>query len=67
MRFRFASASGARNVASQTIPCFVGSNAEQSIVWSVSGESMSQFGKLGAVLMVYRLCHKKGDHWTSRC
>ncbi|KAL9278583.1 putative transcription factor interactor and regulator CCHC(Zn) family [Arabidopsis thaliana] len=41
-----------------------GSNAEQS---TVSGDSMSQLGKPGAVLMVCRLCQKKGDHWTSRC
>ncbi|CAH8270202.1 unnamed protein product [Arabidopsis lyrata] len=41
-----------------------GSNAEQS---TISGDSMSQLGKPGAVLMVCRLCHKKGDHWTSRC
>ncbi|KFK38503.1 hypothetical protein AALP_AA3G121500 [Arabis alpina] len=24
-------------------------------------------GKGGAVLMVCRICHKKGDHWTSKC
>ncbi|EOA21275.1 hypothetical protein CARUB_v10001628mg [Capsella rubella] len=32
-----------------------------------SAESMSHLGKPGTVLMVCRLCHMKGDHWTSRC
>ncbi|CAH2054063.1 unnamed protein product [Thlaspi arvense] len=32
-----------------------------------AGDSLSQLGKGGAVLMVCRICHKKGDHWTSKC
>ncbi|XP_065866218.1 uncharacterized protein [Euphorbia lathyris] len=31
------------------------------------GDSLSQLAKPGAVLMVCRICGKKGDHWTSRC
>ncbi|XP_010452513.1 PREDICTED: eukaryotic translation initiation factor 3 subunit G-like [Camelina sativa] len=41
-----------------------GSKAEEA---TSSGDSMSHLGKPGAVLMVCRLCHMKGDHWTSRC
>ncbi|KAJ0263800.1 Eukaryotic translation initiation factor 3 subunit G [Hirschfeldia incana] len=36
-----------------------GAKAEES-----TGDSL---GKPGAVLMVCRICHKKGDHWTSKC
>ncbi|CAN8247774.1 unnamed protein product [Cochlearia groenlandica] len=33
-----------------------------------TGDMLSQqLGKGGAVLMVCRICHKKGDHWTSKC
>ncbi|CAH8360703.1 unnamed protein product [Eruca vesicaria subsp. sativa] len=32
-----------------------------------AGDSLSQLSKGGAVLMVCRTCHKKGDHWTSKC
>ncbi|KAG2272295.1 hypothetical protein Bca52824_066850 [Brassica carinata] len=39
-----------------------GTKAEES-----KGDSLSQLGKPGAVLMVCRICHKKGDHWTSKC
>ncbi|CAN7002043.1 eukaryotic translation initiation factor 3 subunit G [Brassica rapa] len=39
-----------------------GTKAEES-----SGDSLSQLSKPGAVLMVCRTCHKKGDHWTSKC
>ncbi|KAL5580917.1 hypothetical protein UlMin_013359 [Ulmus minor] len=33
----------------------------------VAGDSFTQLGKAGAVLMICRTCGKKGDHWTSRC
>lgn len=38
-----------------------GSKAEEA---KASEDNMS---KSGAVLMVCRLCHMKGDHWTARC
>ncbi|XP_022728932.1 eukaryotic translation initiation factor 3 subunit G-like [Durio zibethinus] len=41
-----------------------GSKVEET---KVSGDSLAQLGKGGAVLMVCRTCGKKGDHWTSRC
>lgn len=41
-----------------------GSKAEEA---KASGDTTSQLGKAGAVLMVCRLCLMKGDHWTSRC
>ncbi|XP_010543768.1 PREDICTED: eukaryotic translation initiation factor 3 subunit G [Tarenaya hassleriana] len=41
-----------------------GTKAEEP---KVSGDNLSQLGKAGAVLMVCRICHKKGDHWTSKC
>ncbi|MBA0723658.1 hypothetical protein Golax_004224 [Gossypium laxum] len=33
----------------------------------VTGDSLAQLSKGGAVLMVCRTCGKKGDHWTSKC
>ncbi|KAF8106563.1 hypothetical protein N665_0137s0016 [Sinapis alba] len=41
-----------------------GTKADES---KAAGDSLSQLGKGGAVLMVCRTCHKKGDHWTSKC
>ncbi|XP_050210921.1 uncharacterized protein LOC126661160 [Mercurialis annua] len=41
-----------------------GAKMEES---KLQGDSMTQLGKAGAVLMVCRTCGKKGDHWTSRC
>ncbi|VVB13395.1 unnamed protein product [Arabis nemorensis] len=41
-----------------------GSKVEEA---KASEDNMSQSGKAGAVLMVCRLCHMKGDHWTARC
>ncbi|KAL3530801.1 hypothetical protein ACH5RR_010123 [Cinchona calisaya] len=34
---------------------------------TAAGDSLTQIGKAGAVLMVCRTCGKKGDHWTSKC
>ncbi|XVE52615.1 hypothetical protein DITRI_Ditri02bG0135900 [Diplodiscus trichospermus] len=33
----------------------------------VTGDSLAQLSKGGAVLMVCRTCGKKGDHWTAKC
>lgn len=41
-----------------------GTKADES---KATGDGLSQLGKGGAVLMVCRICHKKGDHWTSKC
>lgn len=41
-----------------------GSKPEEA---KAAGDSLTQLGKGGAVLMVCRTCGKKGDHWTSRC
>lgn len=41
-----------------------GSKQEET---KVTGDTLAQLGKGGAVLMVCRTCGKKGDHWTSRC
>lgn len=30
-------------------------------------DPLASVGKAGAVLMVCRTCHKKGDHWTAQC
>ncbi|KAJ4893356.1 eukaryotic translation initiation factor 3G1 [Raphanus sativus] len=39
-----------------------GTKAEES-----KGDSLSQLNNQSAVLMVCRICKKKGDHWTSKC
>ncbi|KAA8518945.1 hypothetical protein F0562_016281 [Nyssa sinensis] len=41
-----------------------GSKGEET---NTGGDSLTQLGKGGGVLMVCRSCGKKGDHWTSRC
>nr|XP_043631972.1 eukaryotic translation initiation factor 3 subunit G-like [Erigeron canadensis] len=41
-----------------------GSKAEDS---NASTDPLSQLPKTGAVLMVCRICGKKGEHWTSKC
>lgn len=47
-----------------------------SFVWVSSGskaeeatapDALATVAKAGAVLMVCRICHKKGDHWTAQC
>ncbi|XP_078432911.1 eukaryotic translation initiation factor 3G1 [Wolffia australiana] len=30
-------------------------------------DALAAVAKAGAVLMVCRICHKKGDHWTAQC
>ncbi|AEE75042.1 eukaryotic translation initiation factor 3G1 [Arabidopsis thaliana] len=46
---------------------FVAANCTKADESKATGDGLSQLGKGGAVLMVCRICHKKGDHWTSKC